>query len=225
MRAPQLNILLPPLHTNNHTRSSSSPIALRQLPCDAIALCIILVYDLCVFICYTQLYISTRVYFAWLIFLCAELGARHLDPWLGKLTCERALTGSTCLPRTAICFLLSGSCLSSKAVYGNRYIRTSIKYTSASCLCVLYIPAIPPTDSSSMHKYPNRRTMKSIPGLADLRSRGLLIHVTVMAETRLQGTSLLTLLLTRFMSRTPIMNHRKPAYTSCSGRPPFLQED
>jgi hypothetical protein len=183
----------------------------------------------CVCICYTAIHFYTYILHTCLprglSFRALSLDQEHLDPWLEKLTCERALTGSTCLPRTAICFLLSGSCLSSKAVYGNRYIRTSIKYTSASCLCVLYIPAIPPTDSSSMHKDPNRRTMKSIPGLADLRSRGLLIHVTVMAETRLQGTSLLTLLLTRFMSRTPIMNHRKPAYTSCSGRPPFLQED
>lgn len=50
-----------------------------------------------------QLYISTRVYYtvyytcsaSWLIFHGAELGSTHLDPWLEKLTCERALTGST----------------------------------------------------------------------------------------------------------------------------------
>jgi len=148
MRAPQLNILLPPLHTNNHTRSSSSPLTLRLLPCDAIVLWMVFVHNLCICICYIQLYNPTRVYFtwpaSWLIFLCAELGQRHLDPWLAKLTCERALTGSTCLPKTAICFLLSGSSLSSKTVYGNRYIRTSNRFTSASCLSVLQISAIPP---------------------------------------------------------------------------------
>ena len=44
--------------------------------------------------------------------------------------------------------------------------------------------------SSSMHIDPFRRTTKSIPGLVDRRSRGLLIHVTVMVETPTQGTSL-----------------------------------
>lgn len=60
--------------------------------------------------------------------------------------------------------------------------------------------------------------------LVDRRSRGLPIHVTVMDETRIQGTSLLTLLIhVSYIDST--VNHWKPAYTGCSAWPSFLQKD
>ena len=93
MCAPQLNILLPPLHTITVLAARH----LRQLPSDVMILCMELMYDLCTYLLCALPHVYTNFTRppSWLIFLCAELGSTHLDPWLAKLTCERALPGST----------------------------------------------------------------------------------------------------------------------------------
>ena len=97
---------------------------------------------LCIHICYTLLFHHVYTHLTalprGLSSSAPSLDQHHLDPWLAKLTCERALPGST-LPaeKSNLFSSVSGSSLtylssSPKAVF--KYIRKSNKSLSISSI-------------------------------------------------------------------------------------------
>jgi hypothetical protein len=146
----------------------------------------------CVCICYTAIHFYTYILHTCLprglSFRALSLDQEHLDPWLEKLTCERALTGSTLQAKNSNLFFffrcepnLSGKL--PRAVC--EYVWKSNTYQPSLSVHETTIPMV--QTSIRYRKTKNHKVNSWSIAVPAAR----LFHVTVMVETRSRGTSLL----------------------------------
>lgn len=147
---------------------------------------------LCIHLCYTLLFHHVYTHLTalprGLSSSALSLDQHHLDPWLAKLTCERALPGST-LPAGKSNLFSSDS--GSSLTYLESCLRPCSSIFGSQTSLYQYQAYMDLLDQIYTHlsNTESRRTTKSIPGRSPFPRLACLFHVTVMVETRIQGTS------------------------------------
>ena len=125
-----------------------------------------------------------------LSFLCAELGSTHLDPWLAKLTCERALNPLHFASRKQqfvfFPFRFEPNLSSSQAVQGHACMGNSRRSNTSLPTSKVSGFTIPQMQIPVRHRENKHHKVNSW-SIAGPAACFKLFHVTVMVEARIKS--------------------------------------